>query len=77
MQRKDNMPDEVYWTLWGINSRFTAWCYAIGCLLIAIGCGIYALWQPIYLYGVFMVGASGFYIYAIRWVDKHSSWSDQ
>ena len=74
MKRKDGMPEFVYLSLLGINSRAAALCYAIGSILIALGCGIYGFREPVYFYGLSMFGAAASYLYAIWWVDKHADW---
>jgi len=76
MKKTDNMPDFVYLGLLGINTRATAYAYAIFCLLLSIGCLIYGFVEPIYFSGIGFVLAAIWYLYCIKWVDNNASWSE-
>jgi hypothetical protein len=76
MKKKDGMPELVYWGLWGINSKLTAYLYFIICLILGLASLFYGFKEPIFFSGVFLLVAAFWYYYSIRWVDNHSSWND-
>lgn len=74
MNKKEGMPELVYIGLLGINSKKAAYAYAVLCIVIALGCLIYGFIEPLYFFGVPMVGAAYWYYYCIKWVDANSTW---
>jgi len=69
MKKKDGMPALVYWTLVGMNSRLLTWL----CFLISAVCGISLLIKSSVIGVIFFIAAA-LYLYAIRWVNKNSTW---
>ena len=74
MKRQENMPDLVYWGLWGINSRIVALTFQWFSVLLAVGSAIIGFFVPIAFIGVIFLAAAAWYQYAIKWVDTNSSW---
>jgi preprotein translocase subunit SecF len=65
--------------LWGLHKRGTAWAFFWLSLAIAAGCIAFAFATGLSLFlsfvGGTMVLSALWYYLAIRWVDRHSSWS--
>lgn len=77
MERRDDMPELVYLGLWGIETRRAALAFMWGCIAVGVGSAIVMLRLPQAHVGVFLLLAAPWYWYAIRWVDKNSTWSQQ
>lgn len=75
MQRKNNMPDIVYWGLLGINSKSAAYLYLSVSVLLGLAAIYFGLENPRYFWGCLMFLASLWYFYTINWVEKYSSWN--
>ena len=73
MQRKDNMPDWVYWGLWGIRSRGAAMAYFVGSLVLSVVLIAGGLMYQMYILCLSPLVPLWYWL-AIKWVDKHSSW---
>lgn len=75
MKKKDNMPSLVYWGLYGINSRGVARGFLWLCVLLAVASVVLGVYlKEGHEIGVFFLAAAAWYWYAIKWVDKNSSW---
>lgn len=74
MNNKEGMPFMVYLGLLGINSRAIAQLFLIACVSVALGCLVYGFVEPIYFFGVPMLGAAYWYHYCIKWMDDNSAW---
>ena len=77
MKRKDNMPELVYWGLWGINSRSAALGFAWVAVALAAACFIYGFVHPLAFLGMLFLGAAAWYWHSIKWVDKNSTWKNE
>ncbi len=75
MNKKKDMPEWVYWGLWGIKSRKTAWVFCWVCILLALVSMLLALFfeRKIWAGGLLFL-AAGWYWASIKWVDENSSW---
>ena len=74
MKKEEGMPSIVYWALWGIKSKRTAYIFVAICLILGFGLVIYGFKDSRFFYGsVFFISAF-WYLYSIRWVDKNSTW---
>ena len=74
MKQKDNMPVLVYLGLWGLNSRMAALAFVWLCVVLAAVSVALGWVNPIGYAGVIFLPCAAWYWYAIRWVDRHSSW---
>ena len=74
MERIDDMPEWVYWGLWGIRSRGVALGFMGFCLLAGIASVWIALDYPLAWLGLEFFFAAGWYWFAVRWVDAHGAW---
>jgi hypothetical protein len=77
MKRKDNMPELVYWGLWGIKSKGVALGFMWFSIVLAAGCFVVGYLRPKAFLGVLLLIAAAWYWYSIRWVDKNSTWTDK
>ena len=77
MKKEKGMPDLVYWGLWGINSKRTAYVFVAISLLLGIGSVAYGFKDPRAFIGAIFFIATIWYIYSIRWVDKNSTWKSK
>lgn len=77
MKRQENMPELVYWGLWGINSRATALAYLWFCVIAAIGSMFYGFFNAWAFLGMFMLVAAAWYRHAINWADQNSAWKNE
>ena len=76
MNKTKEMPLLVYVGLWGISSRSTAFVFFWACVVLIVISGAYGFVDHRWFGGVVGFGlAGGWYLYAIRWIDKHSSWN--
>lgn len=84
MTRKDNMPLMVYAALLGIRHRRAAMACVWLCIAIAAAALLttavlvirsdWAMSLLPFFSGIGFIAITGWYWYAIRWVDRHSSW---
>lgn len=74
MQRKNNMPEIVYWGLFGINSKAVAQMYLWIAFLLGLASIYLGLSNPIYFLGCSMFAACWWYFHSINWVEKYSYW---
>ena len=75
-EKKKYMPELVYIGLLGINSKSTAYVYLAISLILGLVSIYLGFSQPKYFLGAFMFLATGWYFYAINWVDKNSGWEN-
>lgn len=61
--------------LWGISSRGAAWVFFWLSLAIAVGCEAYGFVERRAFLGGLLAFAALWYYLAIRWVDRHGSWT--
>lgn len=73
MQRKENMPEWVYWSLWGISTRSVAIGFFIAMLVLTT---LFMLGGFIFKgYVLFLsILVPLWFRLAIRWVDKYAAW---
>jgi len=74
MQRCDQMPQLVYWGLWGLTTRRAAAAFMWGCVAVGAVSAIATVRHPQASCGVFFFLAAFWYWHSIRWVDNNSSW---
>jgi hypothetical protein len=73
--------DRRYWpplvqlALLGIHSRGIAWVYVIVTLVLGAAGIVAGFVEPLGFLGGLMLFATLWYVLAIRWVDRNSSWS--
>jgi hypothetical protein len=77
MKRKENMPELVYWGLWGIDSRSVAMSFLWVCLTLGIIFLIGGFINPRMFFGALLILAAAWYWYAIRWTDNNSAWNNK
>ena len=73
MKKTDNMPEWVYWGLWGIGSRKVAWgflVFSVLLTLVAIPIGVLIREYSFFL----VIAAPVWYWFSIRWADKNDAW---
>ncbi len=61
--------------LWKISRRSDALGYFWLCVAMGVGSIIWGFFAPIAFIGAIMFLAALWYHQAIRWVDRHGSWS--
>lgn len=61
--------------LFGIADRVMAWVFVWVSIASAIGCIAYGFLDPRFFFGGLLVLAALWYYLAIRWVDRHGTWS--
>jgi hypothetical protein len=75
MNKTEEMPLLVYLGLLGISSRSTALGFFWLCVALTVASAACSFVEHRWLGGVIAFGlAAAWYLYAVRWVDKHSSW---
>jgi hypothetical protein len=64
-------------SLWGSADRAAVWAFVWMCVVMAVGCVVYAVLAPdARFFGLGVVSLLGALAYwlSIRWVDRHGSW---
>jgi hypothetical protein len=75
VRKTETMPLLVYLGLWGISSRTAAFNFFWVCVVLAVASVAYGFVDKRAFVGVVLFLAAAWYWYAIRWVDKNSTWN--
>jgi hypothetical protein len=77
INRPEDMPRLVYWTLFGVSTRATAVRYMWLSVTLAYVSAVAALFVTIGYLGLFSLVTAYLYQNAIQWVDKNSHWANK
>ncbi len=74
MKRKENMPFLVYVGLLGLDSRGAALTFMWICTALGVFSLVLGFSHPKAFGGLLFFIAAAWYRYAVKWMDKNSTW---
>lgn len=69
-------PTWVRLGLWGIYTRHAAMSFVWVSLALAVGSGVYGIFNPWGFFGLGLAFSALWYWQAIKWVDRNDRWAD-